>query len=262
MIKNKIHGAGLIELLLVIIISGTIIYYVAIYYQSKRNEIQMERQKTIVNQILNAMNRYYYKNCGKPTLFAALQQPSLTLLNTLITQQDLKITNVNFGYQIPLPPSGAQITAQYINMRTSTPQPTYPSTVTTQRKSVCSLPASTQAKTPIPLTVQGTVMGYYYPYTAQVAMRLKKNLEGYSAWYLMNKMGGTCLANSINSCCLATPGASRAATQGRYIIWLRPVSTPTKSSESYLGQFMSQVAIFQQQYSLYKHNTSALLCQQ
>lgn len=85
MLKNKVKGFTLIEILLVLVIISIFIFASLGYVQQRALQMRMDRTSTQMQQILNAGLAYYVANGDWPANLAALQSPTQSFLPPNIT---------------------------------------------------------------------------------------------------------------------------------------------------------------------------------
>jgi len=232
-VRKHNEGVTLLEVMLVLIIGASIIYFSLQQYLSYRTSADILAVQSNVDVLFESLGNYYHANCygnidpvtlrPNGTLNPATFPPTNFPVTLSVLKQQGYLTQ-----NLPLNPliDNSDPAVSYIMQFNQAP--------VTQRR-VCQTQGCSQ----------GVNVGSVIVWQAQVSVLLKNQT---SAKAYKNIMGADCL--STNSGSYVVPCSSSANT-GNYVVWTRPPSFASSKANSTYWLSLPAIKQFTQMYTTY-----------
>lgn len=249
---KRYSGVTLLEVMLVLIIGASMIYFSLMQYQSYRHDADAAQVQANVNAIFQAMSGYYRQNCDQnPSTYTApagtqVGHTNYGELNPLRTgfttplginiQTDLRdngFLTTNFPLYNPLVNNSAGTNGYLAQFNLGTPS--------TQRQICGTGPAA--CTTPMDI-------GAITTWIAQVAVQIYNPTNNANvALAYLKILGGDCLSTASGN--LVTPCVAGSLGTGNFVVWSRLPSNANIGAKSDFWTIMPTVNQFKQMYTTY-----------
>jgi len=234
--RKQHEGVSLLEVILVLAVGGSILYFSIQQYLSYRYDADVAQIQANVNAIFQAMTGFYRANCYGTTNAPGVLNPNNS--NPPNSNFHIDITNdlIGNGYLTttlipdPLVNATGSGTQGYIAQFNQSTAP----------RQICTALNTTT----IPSTCTASVsIGNIVVWNAQVAVQLKDT--AHTNTYL-NLLTGDCLSSASGN--IVTP-CSASSTKGNYVVWQRFPSNANPQAQSDYWATIPTVSQFTQMYT-------------
>lgn len=241
---KRYAGVTLLEVMLVLIIGASMIYFSLMQYQSYRHDADAVQVQANVNAVFQAMSGYYRQNCDRDPSSNVSGHTGYGTLNPLRTgftsplvmnvQSDLRDTGF-LTTKFPLNPlvnnsGGSDGYLAQFNLGTPT-----------QRQICDTGPAACSS----PINI-----GQITTWIAQVAVQINNPANDPNrALAYLKLLGGDCLSTA--SAGQVTPCVAGSVGTGNYVVWSRLPSNSNTGAQSDYWILMPTVNQFKQMYTTY-----------